>query len=593
MDSDLTGNGYIYDMVIAATQQSINATLKEYIVNILPDQFIQAYHDNFAHANYESLLKEINGTTQPGTSGYIDLFNIIDEHPKGREKDALTIANRMGIKYVLKATFIIPNIKTPDLVELVPVQNNLIYSAYYTECHILVIGTDFSIRHIVQPPLNPWIFGYQVNLSLASEKFNNLPVDLQDELKNNHQEITDFDSDFSIQELILNLEKATFLYGPKDIPESDYSVIKSIYLDSYIRKLLEAGGIGGNVFGYSLKKKKEQSIESNDNSEENVIEPTDYDYFMSEFSEPNRHDLYTLNYLVVCDNKTLPKEKKPFPWDWVDKSSSVYAVMAISRGKIFDLMKKMFNPLLNRLTLYPTAHCEIDWLKNRSFSYGMHADHINASYTEATTPQGENELYYGGYERSAESSDKNMWGTKVHIKITYSLESQINMSDDDIICSTNVVSRLTLDDCGDSYDGNAYNHTLICKVKLSVNEDGFIHFTASPIEDKDNENNSVKSITSSIDDSQIKTVPNIQSLSKAIIGNDFDSKVKHIRNFISDHINNSINMYKREAFTDINNVNNWILPTNKSFFSKDIKFSNYKDLTVSLTYSEPKEEKEI
>lgn len=565
MDSNLTDGGYGYDIVIAVTARSLNATLKQYIANILPEPIIQAYEGNYNSISYDLLMKKINGATPPSSPEYINLFNIDPQNPKEKEIEALKKATEIGVEYVMKIRFINPDIRTPDLIELVPSKNNIIYRAYFAEFEILIIDKNTpSIKRITQPVQDPWIFGYQIDLSLKPSEFTNLPIDIQYKIKSNHPEVEDFDSDFSIQELVLNLQDSTLIFEPPNAPTENYDVIKKLFLDNYIKLLLEKKGIGGSVWGYTIKNKKQL----NNNSEGSVINPTDYDFSMSEFSDKERLDLYTLNYLVVCDNKPLPQEKKPFSWDWVDKDSSVHGVMAISSGKIFELLNHIFKPQVSCLTLYPEIHI-VEIGCYQGFSYNMRTDGtviVNFSIAHTNTDK---ILFYGNYIRSSEDSSSFLFWTN-KIKVQYELNSSIVMRDDEIFSNADIQAFLYLDYEGKYFNERIYQNLINYKIKLSVDENGFIKLNATPYEYNDLLSNDTK-------DNKI----------------DLTSTVKNIISYYTEQINSAVNTYKQVAFNRIDNTNNWILPINKTFISKDIKFSTYKDLIINLTYTQPSKEKEI
>ena len=582
-DSSITDGGYGYDMVVAVTQSAINNGIKTYIYYMDEDTFIEAYDEDGVYIDYRKVLKAINDPNIPPTSpDYIDLFNIDPAKPTEREKEAIEAAKKFGMRYAAKARLGMPKgVKPTDMHKSVDLKTGngktecCYYYAYFAEFEPLIIGEnddhETELVHYVQSNSNPWVFTYLVNLGLQDESYNDVPTQVQDEMKQTHPTVTDFDSMFSIQSLVIKFSTASFAESPSDLPggEKYKKYIENIFMWSYMHAIVKAGGVS---LGYTMKEKNHVNSNS-------VIVPTNYDFCISEFSDPSKTDLYTLNYLVALDNKPLPEKRMPFKWDWVDEGENIDGVMAISRAKIYELLKGEFEPIINGLTLEPTIKVEIDNPVTAHFTYGMHHVDVNAQYSEYPGPgttSNDPKWLECNFRSYKEDSDTfvPIWG---NMSSEYTINSTLKVQKPEkehqlqnvIICETRVKCWLHVNVCGGVSEGNIYDHTLTSKVTVQIDGDGTVHFKTGDMTDKDN-----------------GTTFEISTWSK-IIAIDFTDLIKGVIETITGRIDSAISSYKNSFIRDIEGTNDWLFPGMKTFAFKNVEFSKSQDLTTELKYCTP------
>ena len=576
-ESCISGDGFAYDMVVAVTQKSLNSTLKQYITGLQKEPFYEAYNTEKEIIDYADILKAINGNVQPGSSDYVDLFKIDANNPNEREQKAIKIARENKLYCAIKARIGKPKdlkiTEMHDVIELLTGSDEgeyVYYYAYYAEFDILLINdTGASMQHISQPKDEPWIYKYLVNLDFIQTKFEQLPGEIQEKIKEDYNEKNDFDQTLSIQGLYLKLHDAIIVERPDEIlferidcdPETR-KIVEMFFEKSYARALCKKSEV---YLGYTVKEKIYSS---------NLVEirPTDYDISISEFSDPKQHDYYTLNYLTVCDNKNLPEQKRPFRWNWVDstQTQSIDGVMAISRNKILELINSQSWAFLNDLTCNVSATCEASFAK---LAFGYRITRTPAQRSYEVSGNGDNiKIEYHHYS-DTKSSDTfiPVWG---NIESSYKVDSFIELKENTIICTTDVVCYLHINIEGGVSEGNIYNHTITSTTIISVDERGSITFETVDVVDKDNGSSF-----------EISTWSDIVCLG---IKDDINKVCQSIANYI----NEGVEAYKRSLMQRFSNVNGWIFPGSKTFFFKDAIFSKGKDLTASITYRDPSTSKE-
>lgn len=344
---------YGYDMVVATTQKSINATLKRYLYGMDSTPYTQYYSYEDQEISEEKVLEATNG---------VDLFSITD--PSAYE-EAINNAFQLGVGTAFRATMGISTKMSPaqieQIVTLIPTVSgnvaNVKYKAFYQSFEIITLDYDRrtgkpTFLHISQDDSNPWTFTYNVCLDFGDDTFSKLPPDVQAELKRVNPQTGTIDPDdiFSIQQLFLDFNTATLESSPKiegDIDSKTMVLLQTIFVENYFKKLKEQNG---TVLGYTVKKKENYSYG------EALLKPTDFKFDISPYLneegniDDKNQDYSTLNYLVMAENRSFPiPEKYPkvasgFNWNWVTNDggaqSQVHGCMSINKNIILDLLQK-------------------------------------------------------------------------------------------------------------------------------------------------------------------------------------------------------------------------------------------------------------
>lgn len=576
-DSNITDGGYGYDMVVAVTQGAINNALKTYFYHMEQDSFVEAYDEAGMYIDYKKVLKAMNPNIPPSSPDYVDLFNVDPDHTTKREKEAIEAAKKIGMKSAMRGRLGWPKGMLPakmhnsvDLKTGNGKEECLYYYAYFAECEPLVIGEndkkEAELVHYVQPIGNPWVLTYLAYLNLEDKIYKDLPNHVQIEMKEAHPEVTDFDNMFSIQALTIKFSSAVFAASPKDFPggETYKKYVENTFIWAYKNAIVRAGGVS---LGYTLKEKNHVSNSS-------VIRPTDYDFCISEFSDPNKNDLYALNYLVMLDNKPLPEKRMPFRWNWVDEGNSIDGVMAVSRGKIYELLKEKFEPYINELSLEPKVSVEIDDPTTGKFSYGMKHVNANLKYSEVPAfgfPSAQKclECNYRSYKDSHDTF-LPIWGNMAN---EYTVSSSIKVAEssgsirDVIRFETRVKSWFHINFCGSVSEGIIFDYTLSCDIRIKVDLDGKIRFEPGDMSEKDNGTNF-----------KINGWPRIFTTG-------FDDLIKDSLKYIRGKISDAVSKYHDTFMKDIEGTKDWLFPGMNTFIFQNIEFSKWQDLTAELHFT--------
>lgn len=587
-DSNLS-DGYRYDMVVATTQKSINATMKEYLYNLEAEEFISCYISEYdekdesvsiVEKNYNEILKITNG---------IDLFSV-PSNSKDRTKeqrDAINNAYQSGFLFAFKAKMGISDemnpIDIPNIVELIESDKtsiaNVNYKAFFDEFQIIEIkpvqgvpGKTIFIN-VGQDNDNPWIFNYKVKLNMKGTDFNSLPKDIQDKLKSVNEVTGKINTDtmFSIQQLYLDLN-TTALQSIPDISEIDASddamrLIQNVFINKYFLKMKKDGDV---IFGYTVQRNSYTQTQC-------IVEPTDFNFYISPYysgsgkSDPSKQDIYTLNYLVMCDNHPMPDKIKDFTWNWVtqEESADIHGVMSISKNNIMNLLKDKFTPVLKNLVLKAYAKISVPNPVEMKWSFNLsHDNECNPKYnTQNISGNGEVMNYTYHNEDSSSDTFVPIWG---NITLKYDMNSKIIVNGEKIQCITNLSSYLHLNVEGGVSEGTIYNHTLTSNIVLKVDAYGQLYFDASPLEDKDNGTNF-----------------EVSGWSKFVTFGTINDPINHIKQFVSERVENAKRSYDRNMKDVLKNSTNWVFPGGKTFTFKNPQFSKYQDLTVDIIYAKP------
>lgn len=580
---------YGYDMVVAVTQRSLNARLKQYLDYKQGEIFICAYNSKKEYIDYKSVMKKVNDAIKEkyysNDPSYIeiklDLFEINVDSPSEIEKYAIEIAKEYGLTYATKAQLGRPNnvkkSKMPDLIKLRTDDNDgksLYYNAYYAEFDVLVIDdTGSSMQHISQPQDEYWVFTYLVRLTHVTKSYKDLPVDVQNSISEKYSEIENFDSIFSIESLYFDLRKATIAKRPEKITNvNTKKIVEDLFVDCYIRAVDKMGGV---VLGYALK---ENVLCSGKSTSKKSFGITDCDYMISYYGDPEKSDLDTLNYLFMFDNNSMPAKRKPFPWNWVEPDSfgqiKIDGVMAIRRENIFSIIQQKYMPFINNL--YFEHHIRPLPVVNSGIDLGLSCSCFNewkCSYQPCDC------RLFCNPKNSCSSYNAN----GMDVEFRGELRSTITVEGNKVKCKTDLAEHLRINiskmppllPCGSSSSGDIFRHTIGCDFTIGVDDKGQIFIPL--IEFSDYDDGGIFRKDSHVD----------------LFINDLDENISDVCRFVSSQIDLAFKLFENTTVQNMNGFGgNWFFPGGDTFCFKSVSFSRYNDLTVGLTYSAFKNKKE-
>ncbi|SHI69493.1 hypothetical protein SAMN02745163_00660 [Clostridium cavendishii DSM 21758] len=576
-DSNLSNYGY--DMVVATTQDSINATLKQYLYKMESTEYVVAYSITYDEKGH-SLIKEISYHELVEKIG-IDLFKISEDNKTQKEIDAINKAyDDFDFYMAIKGSIGIDKLTNgfPDIIELlesdISSTANVSYKAYFNNLEFVYLKEHKSnvyFNNLKQPKDNPWIFKFNVKLDLQDEDFKNLPIDIQKQIKN-----LDPETMFSVKQLYLDLNSAKLQSCPtiEGVSEGteEYDLINRFFVKIYWKGLKDSDK-GDVIFGYALAPlKKGTSYNNNSNYDPNyIIVPTNFTFYVSTYSDPKtgkkNPGLNTLNYVVMCDGHLIPK-LKPFTWNWLESNeqSNKHGSISINRN---DFASKMANQLMNSLKLL-LLQPKVAVKKNGSdFHLEIYLEPCEDKVEPIVVTESGSKVLTYKFSRKDSDDDKYGLLRKASASLEYILDYSVEFINNKIIITTKIETPLKVDPGAitKTAKGEIASYVLTDIYTLFVDVNGGLDFKYKH-----------DSVYHQDDfDAGIWTNMCFKNF------NEFIDKYRYrLKKAIDDYCFK----YNKSMGKNLNKSLNWVFPGNSSFIFSNVSFSNYQDLIVNITYAQ-------
>jgi len=548
---------YGYDLVMATTQASINATMKEYLSALKEPEVAICYvadqQGNPTRIGYCELKRLAHGsdpfTTPDGANPATDQ-NVIN----------LVAARFMvGFKARIGLPPGIPPREVPDIVILgdntAAVSFNLMCAEFIVVQYILAgYGNPAAWMNKSQPSGHPWIFGSKVDIRLSTTErnaYNTLPPDVQKQIKNLGTDA------FSVKQLLFDLDNATLQTMPTisgvDPSSHLYNVLQRYFQNIYIQNLKANGQ---PVLGAAILPGNSASF---------TTAPTDLNFEINPLLDTNGHPfrnptkdqqkLTTLNYLLAVDGHTLPPAS-PFTWNWIEpnEAAEYHGVIAMKSDTFWD-------QLLNNLKGYNRQFCRLPWTYvkwNGSF-YGVKwslNEDPHPNFPENSKPGAP---YHFKYEKEASASDQYGFSLKAWmiIRLTYVFDLTLDSSTNTISINQQLAVYVYAGSSYQHFEGNVLDKAIKTTYELRVSEDG-------------------------------KIVPNVTSKITRDAGVTPDRRYNDAYNVASAVSGFAQRMAKYSYHPPIAAFQSLIFPGGITFFFKKIGFSDSLDLVTHITYRDPR-----
>ncbi|HEX8411626.1 MAG TPA: hypothetical protein VF883_22435, partial [Thermoanaerobaculia bacterium] len=359
--SNLESARYGYDLVCATTQDSINATMKEYLAGFQGTEFTACYTFDPVSGN-----KVLTPLSQIVAAIGGDPFSIPNN--AGSSNPMLQkLYNDCKFEFGFRAKMGLPSgilpANLPDVVVLNKGNSSMVsYQLYCAEFSVLTLENNFGdlqFQNLEQIAADPWIFTFTVNLDMRAgdiNAFNHLPPAVQNQIKNLNP-----DSAFSVQQLLLDLMSAGLQSMPTvhglDPTSDAYVALTRTFINEYWCNL----GTSGILLGYAVT-----PTTPNPNPAQPSVVPTDLNIEISPYVDANGnptadYPLYTLNYLVMSDHRSMPAPV-PFSWNWVETSevADFDGTMAVRRGVFLTFLQNLISPYASVLSIDTTVSMDHD-----------------------------------------------------------------------------------------------------------------------------------------------------------------------------------------------------------------------------------------
>jgi hypothetical protein len=564
--SNISNPKYGYDMVVAATQKSVNKTMEDWLANRSGTPFIQAYVYNPDHTPDERNDKAISFEQLKKDLGF-DPF-AIPNNTAYTDSRIQKLLNHQFM-YAFQAEIGVPAFPLSEIPPIIEFNKEGAYVTYNMVCK------SFKII-IIQPELygaakwinlsqndfkKPWVFKFTVDLDLRKDDINNhfheLPPDTQALIKNLGEDM------FSVQQLFLDLNAASLsdsitIEGLASTSQA-YVVLTQVFLNAYLADLRKDGGI---MLGYSVVSQKPFS--------DNVsLIPTDLNFEISSYKDAQgdgttEYDAYTINYLLMSKGKKMPSPT-PFSWNWLDATQlNDYAgAMSVNRDVFSVFLRDLLSPSLSTIAKQPVTHFSVN-LVEAHFSYEIKNEPAPQAYN--LVPNGGSRILTYSYAKSDHSSDTFVpnWG---NFSLDYTANSDVYLEGYNIRVETtlNMYAHINVD--GGVTKGNFATKKSTTLYTIGV--DSFGRITVS------NPYQTITDLSEKIDPSGWS-----KFVTAGQINNVVDSLKSNFQNWLTGFVVRESNVIAAM----LNGSSSWVFPGGKTYKFQDAVFSQYQDLVANINY---------
>ncbi len=586
--SNLSDPKFGYDLVVAVTQASLNATMKEFLAELTAPEVVSCYvydaNNNLVPISYDDLKAQAKGS---------DPFQIPNGADPSTNKDLLNLAAanyaggfkaRLGLPDVPLAN--IPAIVTLSSGTNAPVLFNLLCAEFQ------ISGFEYGPRGRTtwidqkQPgggSGDPWYFSAHVALNTTPINPNNPPPKTTQAVKQRIQELKQSigANAFSVQQLFLNLDTAILQSTPTivGIPPgwAVWELISSVFLGAYMTQMRKNGT---PVLGYSVTvdKPDRSTLQLGALSYENcalldgskpIVNPT-----------PAQQAAATFNYLGTTG--TTPPTATLCPWNWVElgEVSSFSGVQSVRRAIFVNffatLLNKEIGPLCQATTVSLTHHGDA-----YRISYSSQ-DASNPSTFQSVTvgapgSDGFTDVLSLKYSHpNHDDSEAADHLSSIHGDFNYTLTGSVAFKDNFIRLSIRAQAYMKFNhhEVGINYDdlpgADYYDKTLTVTYQIGVTGDGHLRVSRTS-------NVADHSASWNFHPGGILGVFGFE--------NDLKRGIQNVENNLASRLDDNFASYQTQVTNEINGQKGWVFPGSKSFLFKNLLFSSSQDLVAHLTYA--------
>lgn len=567
--SNLSNPHYGYDLVLATTQASVNATMEEWLSKLKGEPFVQAYVYNPDHGPNETGAVPTDFDKMVKTIGF-DPFTV----PAGTPTTDPRIKKLLDYKFMFafKTNLGIPDLPLDKIPPVIQFNKEGSYVTYNMVCKVFdiiviepeVYGDTKWLNLSQENGRTPWIFSFTIDLDLQNDNINNhfskLPPETQRAIKNLGEDA------FSVQQLFLDLNAAGLsnqvtIEGLKPNTQA-YNVLTNNFINTYVANLAKNGGI---LLGYSVVSHKPfpQNVS---------LIPTDLNIEISSYKGSNNkpttdYDAYTLNYLVMSGGRTMPSPAQ-FTWNWIDKDEvSRYAgVMAINRTDFVEFLNKLLSPSLSQISHKSTVDFSVNLIEAK-VKWGHSPD--NGPHAFSSVKNGGSHVLTYNYSSRASDDDTFVpnWG---NFSVKYTAQSDVYLEGTTIKIVTTLNAHCHLNVDGGVTEGNFARKTSTTSYTLGVNNQGKLTTSVSGPDIKDHSE---------------KPDPNWWS--ELISLGTIDGVVDKIKTSLQGWIQNFLISDANEIANMLNGSSTWVFPGGKTFSFTNVIFSDNQDLVADVLYIAP------
>jgi hypothetical protein len=587
-----------YDLVVAVTQKSINATMKGFLDSLTAPEVIACFiydnNGNMVPIGYEDLKRNAKGS---------DPFSVADGADSKTNQDLINLAAVL-FAGAFKAQIGLPDMhdlkKIPPVVTLqggtdAPVIFNLLCSEFN------IVGFQYTgpITHWLnkaQATDDPWYFNATVNIAKATVPPSpSLPAAVQAKI-NSLQAGT-----FGVQQLFLDLDTA--IKGARNPtfkgvdPLSALAIlVDQVFLGAYFKQMRESGQ---PILGYLVTMSTPDASSLQLGAVVRECCPL-LDASGKPITNPNQaqQDAATFNYL--CTVSKTPPTPQTFPWNWVElgEVGSFSGIQAVRREAFADVLASALGVSLNgNFCMSPS----IGWT---SYPGGGHAWYpsFNSSgpctFTGAAVngPVGQNDftlIRYITWEPPQQQAATD-WFTNGGMSCRYQVTCQYSFLGWVYLSMNGGVSTLRIKlkpvmyfgaEHWESFLDVPYHYHDVEYVQY-INLEVTLDLTLTVTSDGRLTVELPTQMPTPTDSSQPFEFWHM-GLTGRWYGSWIEPVLKNLIQSTKDSLNDRLKNLAAEVKGGLDSSQGWVFPGGKSFTFKKVAFSEYLDLISHITYVEP------
>jgi hypothetical protein len=544
-------------MVVAVTDRSLNATIKKFLSELKEPviRFCMALddHDNQHQISYDKLVADtgcdpftVHADADPATdpslkklyaAGFLAGFEA-----------------QLGIPLAYKSPDQVPNVVTFQ-----PDHTSILLQLMCAEFRIVELSTGRRGAHwtsVSQGSGTPWLFTSTVGLRMDAGDEKTTPG-LSHDVLAAASELRAKGGAFSVRRLLFDFATAALKSNPTIVGvvpgTTAHTLLTQYFLDAYVTALRSDGG---PLLGAALIPDDSTASLSPTDVIQRICPPVPVTGQPGGDAAPS-----TLAMIAAVDGDIIPRDAKPFAWNWVDASghSDAHGVIAVNRDKY----AKFWNSTLHR---YVESCCFLPHVRAWFPKSGSLEFNVEATLTPYQRPQVSvpptGPVVLSFRHNPVQSEDLlglNGFIGKFRCGTSFALD--VSFIDGKIQITQHLVVYLYVWSGPVYHEGNIVDKTLVDTFELSV-AGGQLQSTVvrTPTD------NSVRIDLNWADKAAVPGLADWVSLCEAR----GDSIKAHVMQEIP-----------------VSDVSRFIFPAGRTFVFKEAAFSKYQDLVCSITYADP------
>jgi len=460
--------------------------------------------------------------------------------------------------------------KVPNVVTLDLGREFVTYLLFFAEFSIIelqekhhqVLWTNLS-----QPADKPWILKFNVRLAQRTDDalFKMLKQETQARLKNLNP-----DSAFSVRQLYLDLNTPPLQELPEivglDKDTDAYLALQRDFINTYWDQLKHGGDV---TLGFTVMPKTTKA------ATKPSLVPTAMDIEVSPYRDqagqpmPERRGLFTLDYLVMSQNRPLPPSVQ-FGWNWIDdqESKRYHGVMAVRRERFVTFMNEVLSPSLHGISFNPSVDV---WVDGMYTYYVWRLNEVSTALAYTPVVDGSSHVLTYSYKGGPKRENAGKDGLIGWMEIKADTTSDVYLEGNLIKVVTTVKSHAEATYLSsDTFSREWVDIKVSRWFQMSVNSQGSLVVSLS------------KNSPATEDKSEAVGLTGWGGF-VAVDIEGWKSALSRTQNSVKSHLTD----YAGHLETMLNNTGAWVFPGGRTFLYNDVYCSDKLDLVTHITYADP------